>query len=656
MTEPLSELVSRSRRIGADQGLVVHGGGNTSAKGSVMDSSGSLVEVMWIKGSGTDRAGSDESDFPMLDLVSLTALRAQASMTDDEMLDRVSRAVRDPRARRPSIETLLHAFLPFRHIDHVHADAICAIANQPDGRQLILKALGNDFAFLDWLRPGFELSKLVSELSNYRGVVLAHHGLITWAEDSETCYQRTLEAVGVATAFAASSQLRREPANQHADYPDDQLNDLLVTVRGSLSSGNRRILRVDERLRTIADRPDLDDVLAAGVSSADHMLHIKPRSVAVSDLDSARLKVREYVANYEAYVTRNTYDEVVPAHESDPRVVLVPGLGAITTGRSRLEAKVAADVSLHSHGTATKSIDAFSSSPVSLSDEETYGFDFWELERYKLSLIPPPLPLVGRIVVITGAASGIGRGVALHLASQGAATVLADMDRDGLEEVAELAGRHGVEEPAITVGDQTDPAAVAMTIRTAIRRFGGVDGAVLNAGIGMTGSLTDLTADQWNRAINVNLTSAFLLTQALMKVMDTQGTGGSLVYIASKNAFSPGAGFGAYSVSKAGMIQLMRIAALEGGRFGMRSNAINPDAVFDNSRLWEGGIREERAAAHGVLPEELEDFYAARNLLNRRVTSLDIAQAAEFLLSDQSSRTTGAVIPVDGGVAAAFPR
>jgi NAD(P)-dependent dehydrogenase (short-subunit alcohol dehydrogenase family) len=303
---------------------------------------------------------------------------------------------------------------------------------------------------------------------------------------------------------------------------------------------------------------------------------------------------------------------------------------------------------------AATCLDAFGAASA-LAEPATARFDYWPLELYKLTLKPPPAPFAGRIVVVTGAASGIGRAVALRLVALGAAVVAADLDGDGLDAVVDQV-RGAATPPVPVVGDQSDPDVVAATVSAAVRNFGGLDGIVANAGIAVTGTLDELPLGQWERSLSVNLTSAYLLTRAALGVLMPQGLGGSLVYVASKNAFGPGAGFGAYSVAKAGVVQLMRIAALEGGPDGIRANAVNPDAVFEGSQLWDGGLREERAAAHGIAPGELEEFYRARNLLRRQVTTGDVADAVVFLLGDQSSRTTGAVVPVDGGVAAAFPR
>lgn len=654
---PLEELLERSRRIGDDQSLVVYGGGNTSAKGRTVDHLGREQDVMWVKGSGADMRGSVITDYPGLRLSELLALRDREDMSDEEMTDLVTRALLDPASRRPSIETLLHAFLPFTHIDHVHADAVCALTNHAEGQRVTREALGEGFAYVDWMRPGFSLSKIVGELAHYDGVVLAHHGLITWGATSEECWDATVKGVGQARTYVDENRIAAGPPPRHDDIPDEELDRLLLHLRGSVSKDRRRVLRIDDRLRAVADNPELDAIVAGGVSSADHMLRIKPLSMVARSADTASSDVDTYAQNYRDYVERNLdlMPEGFTGHDPHPRVILVPGLGAVTTGTDARDAEVAADIALHTHSVASDVQAAFGA-PEPLSDSETFRFDYWPMELYKLSLKPAPPELSGNVIIVTGAASGIGRGIALHLASLGASLVLADLDGDGLEEVAASITAAQGPTPAVVAGDQSDEAVVQRTVTTAVRTFGGLDGVVPNAGIGVTGNLTDLTLDQWNASQRINLTSAFLLTRDSMRVFIEQGIGGAFAFVASKNAFGPGAGFGAYSVSKAGMVQLMRIAALEGGKHGVRSNAVNPDAVFDNSRLWEGGLREERAAAHGIKPEELEDFYASRNILHRHVTTSDVAASVAFLLSDKSSRTTGTVLAVDGGVATAFPR
>ncbi|MGA0914105.1 MAG: SDR family oxidoreductase [Candidatus Nanopelagicaceae bacterium] len=651
---PLEELVNRSQRIGSDQSLVVYGGGNTSSKGEIKDHLGRLRKVLWVKGSGADMQYAIDRDYPALYLEELLALEEFKEMNDDLMVDYVTRALVDPTSRRPSIETLLHAFLPARHIDHVHADSICALTNHEKGESATREALGEGFAYVDWIRPGFELSKLVGTLKDYEGVVLAHHGLVVWDENSDRCYQKTMDAVAKADRYLDSLAKRPESKFTHRDVSNSELREILLKLRGKI--GKRQVLKVDKRLAEISKRQDLKEIVAGGAASADHMLRIRPFSLA---LDPAKLEdgVDQYRNNYQAYFDR--HKETLPAgyssHGNDPKVILYPGVGAITAAPTSKENQMLGDIAFHTHSVAARVRDCFGQGRT-IPEPEIFGFDYWPMELFKLKSRPAPKTFEGHIFIVTGAGSGIGRGIAIHLAKNGANLLLADISKDGLDEVAATIAKENGEKPHLLLADQSHEDEVKRTVEEAISHFGGIDGAVINAGIGVSGTLEELSLDKWNQGLAINLTSAFLLTKYTMASLRTQGMGGSLVYVASKNAFAPGAGFGGYSVSKAGMIQLMRIAALEGGAAGIRANAINPDAVFDNSQLWAGGIREQRAAAHGVKPEELEDFYASRNLLHARVRSIDVAETAAFLLSDQSSRTTGSVIAVDGGVAGAFPR
>ncbi|NBO78729.1 MAG: SDR family oxidoreductase [Actinobacteria bacterium] len=621
----LEELVTRSQFIGADQSLVVFGGGNTSAKGEITDHLGRKRTVLWVKGSGADMTNAVAIDYPALYLEELLSLKQFEKLSDEEMTDLVGKALVDPNSRRPSIETLLHAFLPSKHIDHVHADAICALTNHPGGKKAVAEALGEDFAYVDWIRPGFELSKYSSQFSEKAGIVLAHHGLIVWDDDSEKCKNKTINAVEKANKYLDSLSVKPAAKFDHSGPSDQELSDLLLALRGRLSKKVKRVLTIDNRLQEISKRKDLAKVAEAGASSADHMLRIRPWSA------------------------------VLPEKTTVENFLLLPGVGSITTGESTKEGKMLSDIAFHTHSVAAKVIDCFGEADT-IGDREIFGFDYWPMELFKLSSKPKPKKFAGSVFIVTGAGSGIGRGIALELAENGANLVLADLTEDGLKKTEEEILKVKGLKPHFVVGDQSKENVIIETVQSAIKNYGGFDGAVMSAGIGVSDSLETLTLEKWNQGLAVNLTSSFLLTKHAMINLRKQGIGGSLVYIASKNAFSPGAGFGGYSVSKAGMLQLMRIAALEGGSAQIRANAINPDAIFDNSKLWEGGIREQRAKAHGVKPEELEDFYASRNMLKVHVTSKDVALTTSYLLSDDSSRTTGSVIAVDGGVAAAFPR
>ena len=595
-----------------------------------------------------------DKDYPGLYLEELLALQSFENMNDDLMVDYVTRALIDPTSRRPSIETLLHAFLPAKHIDHVHSDAICALTNHQGGKKAVAEALGEKFAYVDWLRPGFELSKIVGDLKDYDGVILAHHGLVVWDDNSDLCYEKTLQAVKKADSYLDSLDKRPHANFVHQDVPVEELNTMLLNLRGKI--GKKQVLRIDNRLEEISLRDDLQQVLDVGVASADHMMRVRPKSAAITiqDVESG---IEKYRSDYQAYFKENEHllTPGFSSHGNDPKVVLVPGLGAITTGSTLKEAAMLADIATHTHGVAARVRDVFGAGKA-LPSSEIFNFDYWPLELFKLKSRPVAMKFDGNIFIVTGAGSGIGRGIALQLGQLGAHVTLADIDEAGLAAVQEEFAANKCNPPLLILGDQSKESDVKATVAKTIRHFGGVDGVVINAGIAVSDSLEELDIEKWRRGLDINLTSAFLMTKEMMSALRTQKMGGSIVYVASKNAFAPGAGFGGYSVTKAGMLQLMRIAAIEGGAAGIRCNAINPDAVFDNSKLWADGVREQRAAAHGVNPEDLEDFYASRNILKARVRSLDVANSAAFLLSEESSRTTGAVIAVDGGVSAAFPR
>jgi NAD(P)-dependent dehydrogenase (short-subunit alcohol dehydrogenase family) len=364
--------------------------------------------------------------------------------------------------------------------------------------------------------------------------------------------------------------------------------------------------------------------------------------------------VDAWEARYLAYFERHS-DGAYPMHPPLPKVFLIPGIGMVTSARNAKDAAVIADVALRTLSVATRGKDAHGAYE-SLTEANIFHVDYWPLELYKLTLAPAPKEFEGRIVLVTGAASGIGRTVARHLAGLGAQTVLLDLDGTGLEETARMIAEDAAPGALTIQANLTEECSVREAIRRAVETYGGIDGLVSNAGIAAAGRLTEIEPDFWRRSMEVNTTSHFLITAEAIKAMAAQGLGGSIVYVASKNAFGPGAGFGAYSAAKAAQVQLARIAAMEGGPHGIRSNVVNPDAVFEGSKIWSDEVRAERAAAHGVPVEELEAFYAKRNLLGTKISPRDVAEAVAFLLSDRSKATTGTVITVDGGVAAAFPR
>jgi rhamnulose-1-phosphate aldolase/alcohol dehydrogenase len=652
--EGVADLVVRSRALGADETLVVHGGGNTSLKTTGADHVGRRRPILVIKASGADLRTVDADGFVALFLDDLLTVRERAAMDDDEMTAFLAHSRADLGPRRPSIETLLHAFLSDAHVDHVHADAICALTNGPDPERIVRDALGPRVAYVPYRRPGFALAREVAVHADAEAVVLGHHGLVTWGPTSEASLARTRDLVERAERYLAG-HLRTRTSRAASDLGPADAERLLLTLRGRLSRGGRRILHVDRSRRGVADRDDAASVLAAGPATADHLLRMRAFPVLVRSandvdaaVDAAELGAREQWERHRGGAPRGTV-----MRDARPVVALVPGLGTLSAGADEKAARVVAEVAARSHAVASTVIDAFGTA-VPLPERDLFDLEYWPLELAKLTSAVGR-DLESRVFIVSGAASGIGRDVSLGLASRGAHVALADLDAAGLADVEAAIRASGGAAMAVRA-DLTSAADVDRLVHETVLRWGGLDGAVSNAGVAVTGRIETLSLDDWSRSLSVNTTSHFLLTRRVLGALGVQGTGGSLVYVASKNAFSPGDGFGAYSVAKAAEVQLARIVAIEAGRSGVRANVVNPDAVFQGSRLWDGGLREERAAAHRVDPRELEGFYAGRSLLGVAVRGSDVADAVAFCLSDRSSRMTGCVLTVDGGIAAAFPR
>lgn len=646
---PLDLVVYRSRLIGADPNLVVWGGGNTSVKTVETDHLARDRRVLRVKGSGTDLKSVDRSGFPGVYIDDVLPLLERDSMSDEDMVAYVERCLVEPQGARPSIETLLHAFVLAKHVDHTHADAIITLTNADDGEQAVREALGEGVAYVPWIRPGFQLSKLVGRFRDVEAVVLGNHGLITWGETAEESYRTHIDLVRRAEEWLDSHGVSTPPSSE-AEAVD--LDVLLPRLRGRLG---HRILRLwtAPEYRAISDRPDVDTIAAAGPATADHVLRIRPWACVIRGSDPAGA-IDRWERRYRDWFAEHAWDGL-DMLEPLPKVVLVPGIGMITAGKNLKEAQVAGEVAYHTLRIAACGTDVHGEYR-SLNSRDLFDVEYWPLELYKLTLAPARRELEGRVVAVTGAASGIGRAVARHLAGLGAQVALIDLDASGLARTQAMIRDDGHGEPLPVTVDLTDETEVVRAVSCVVQTYGGLDALVSNAGIAAAGPLTEIDADFWRRSLEVNATSHFLMTQSAMRVMREQGLGGSLVYVASKNAFGPGAGFGAYSAAKAAQVQLARIAALEGGTDGIRSNVINPDAIFDDSRLWTEDVRRERAAAHGVAVEELPAFYANRNLLKTQIRAGDVAEAVAFLVSDRSRATTGTVITVDGGVAAAFPR
>ena len=656
--DPLALRVYTSRLLGAEPSLVLYGGGNTSVKYDAPDPRGGMRRALTIKGSGTDLASINADGFAPLALDDLIPLRDRETLGDDAMVELVTLALLDSRAPRPSIETLLHAFIPLDWVDHSHADAILTLTNQPEGAARVHEALGGEVGLVPYIKPGFQLSKAAADVydadPSVKGLVLDKHGLVTFGETAQQSYERHIELVSRAEARIARTWFGPRRA---ATEPKVDALRLAATLRGLLSRRRHLIVRCDTspRVRAFVDRRDVSQISQQGPATPDHVLRTKRLPLVLPSADPGDLPqaVARYESAYDAYVADHAGPTEDFRHDPGPRVVLAPGVGMFTSGRSAAEADAVARIYRHTMDVieGAQSMAAYTALPA----RDLYDIEYWPLELYKLKLAPPDRELAGRIALVTGAASGIGRAIAQRLAAAGAHVFVTDIDAAGAEAGAARICDAGGSAEALTL-DVTDEDAVESATRAVLRAVGGIDIVVSNAGIADAAPIDRLKLANWQRSLDVNATGHFLVTRATIRTMRQQGIGGSVVLVCTKNVFDPGADFGAYSAAKAAQLQLGRVLAIENGEHGIRVNMVNPDAVFSDSRLWSADLRAGRAAAHGVALSQLEDFYRRRNLLQTTIEPEDVAEAALFLAGDRSAKTTGAVLPVDGGVRGAFPR
>ncbi|HEY0018295.1 MAG TPA: bifunctional rhamnulose-1-phosphate aldolase/short-chain dehydrogenase [Longimicrobium sp.] len=670
--DALDACVRFSRMVGADTSLVLRGGGNTSVKVDEQDVLGRQLRVLRVKGSGSDLASIKRSDFSGVRLDDVLPLFDRGDMTDEEMVAYLARCLTDPGSPRPSIETLLHAFIPTGSVFHSHADAVLALVNTPDPDGACEAAFGDRVLRVPYRRPGFLLSKEVGAAVRARpdalGLILLNHGAVTWGATPEEAYARHLELVALAKAHVDARVT--EPA--FTAEPRFRLDEdtrrrvaaaLAPVIRGALSGEKHVVARY-------TDAPEVLEFVgseraraasAAGAATPDHILTTNRLPLWVDVDDPADVDgiarafgaaLEGWRADYQAYVARWRTDE--PALEAAPRIVLVPGIGMWTVGRTPKMAVLARDIYLHTIGimAGAEAMGGYRSLP----EGEGFRAEYWPLELYKLTLAPPDRDLAGRVALVTGAANGLGRAIALRLAAAGAQVVATDVDAAGITSVAAaIVEREGAGAALACPLDVTRPEAVEATMERACLEYGGVDVIVSNAGIAHCAPIEQLELADWERSLAVNATGHFLVTRAALRHFRRQGTGGAIVFVATKNVTAPGKDFAAYSASKAAEAQLARVAAIEGGPLGVRVNMVNPDAIFGGSHLWDG-IRDQRAAAYGVEPDKLETVYRGRTLLGVEVRAEDVAEAVLFLASERSSRTTGAMLAVDGGVREAFVR
>ncbi len=671
----LEALAYRSNLLGRDRAVANYGGGNTSTKSRERGHTGREVDVLWVKGSGSDLATIGASQFTGLKLDEVLPLMRRDEMEDQEMVAYLASCQLRPDMPRGSIETLLHAFVPYAQVDHTHPDAVNMICCSEGGEELARECFGDEAVWISYIRPGFSLSKQVGEAvknnPNAKFILLAKHGLVTWGDTHGESYGRTIEAINRAAEFIAGRAGEPFSGRKVEPLVPDRREELLARVlpelRGALSSGSdesaHKILSVDhtseEVLNFVCGR-DSEELSQVGAACPDHLVRTKvkplwvdfdPKNEGTADLvEKLREGVVRYREDYEAYFSRHEEaDEEM--FDPNPRVVFIQGVGLVAAAKNAKEANLSRDFA-HRAINVMRGAHALGGY-VSLTEDESYAVEYWPLELYKLALAPPPDELAGRVAFVTGGAGGIGSAVARSLASKGACVLVCDLDEEG---AAEVAG--DLDEPGIPArADVTSEDEVAGAYRRAILEYGGVDVVVSNAGLASSAPIEDTSVEMWDKNHSVLAKGYFLVARGAFRVMKEQGVGGSLIFVASKNAMAAGKNASAYSSAKAAELHLARCLAEEGGAGRIRVNTVNPDAVLQGSRIWDSGWRETRAAAYGIEPEELEDYYRQRNVLKLEVLPENIAEAVLHFASEaRSSRSTGNVLNVDGGVKDAYPR
>jgi rhamnulose-1-phosphate aldolase/alcohol dehydrogenase len=667
--DALGQVLLASHLLGSDRAVANFGGGNTSAKGRAVDHVGREIDVMWVKGSGSDLATMTGADFTPLRLGEMLPLFERAEMSDEDMVAHLARCQVDPAAPRSSIETLLHAFVPAPHVHHTHPDGINVMAGAEDGERLIAECFGDEAAWIPYIRPGFTLARQVGEAvrSNprLRLVVLAKHGLVVWGDSAEEAYRRTIEVINRAAEFVnarTAGEARFGGGLQAGPVPDGLLRAVLPALRGAVSSERAKVLVVDTspRVQEFVGSADAAALTTVGAACPDHLVHTKrvplwiPYDPAADSAEALSQRIRERAAayrdDYRAYVDRHGDETTVPA-DPDARVVLVQHVGLVGIGTTTKAARLSRDL-YH------RAIEVMAGAHAlggftSLTEGESFAVEYWPLELYKLSLAPPPGELQGKVALVTGAAGGIGRAVVDALAAAGACVVGFDLDGEGARGAVAALGDRGVG----VSGDVTSEEAVDAAFAAAVDAFGGVDVVVSNAGVASSAPIQETTLAEWNRNQAILVTGYFLVSRAAFGVLREQGRGGSIVFVASKNALVAGKNAAAYSAAKAAELHLARCLAEEGGAAGIRVNTVNPDAVLQGSRIWGSSWREERAAAYGIATDDLEEHYRKRTTLGVNILPGDIAEAVmHFASGTRSGKSTGNVLNVDGGVPAAYPR
>ena len=679
MTEP-ERLVYRSNLLGSDKRVTNFGGGNTSSKIVEKDPlTGADVEVLWVKASGGDVGTIKLDGFATLYMEKLRALKGlyRGVEHEDAIVDLLPHCTFNSNPRAASIDTPLHAFVPRAFVDHMHPDAIIAIAATTDSHRLTKDVFGDTIGWLPWKRPGFELGlwleKFCREHPKAQGVILESHGLFTWGDTPKECYEATIATINKAIDWL-EAKTEGKAVFGGAARPSLELaarrslaTKLMPAIRAVVSADSHKIGHFEDSAAVIefVNSRELNPLAVLGTSCPDHFLRTKIRPLVLAfdpaKPDTGRLletlpaAVRAYRDDYAAYYSRCKHDNSPAMRDANPVVYLIPGVGMITFAKDKATARIAAEFYINAINVmrGASSVSTYQG----LSEQEAFDIEYWLLEEAKLQRMPKAKSLAGRVALVTGGAGGIGKATAARLLKEGACVVIADIDEKGLEAAwGELSASFGADAVRTAQFDVTDEAAVIAGLVEPAVEFGGLDILVSNAGLASSAPIEETSLEMWNRNIGILATGYFLVSREAFKLFRAQKLGGTVVFVASKNGLAASLNAAAYSTAKAAEIHLARSLALEGAAEQIRVNVVNPDAVLRGSKIWTGEWKEQRAAAYKMSTDDLEEFYRQRSMLKRSVFPEDIAEAIYFLVSDMSSKSTGNIINVDAGNAQAFTR
>ena len=676
-------LIYRSNLLGADLRLTNYGGGNTSCKAMAKDPlTGEQTEIMWVKGSGGDLGTLKKSGLAALYVDKLRSLKNvyRGLEHEDEMVELFNHCIYDLNSKAPSIDTPLHGFLPFKHIDHLHPDAAIAIAAAKDGKKITEELFGGTIGWVPWQKPGFELGLMLKqcldENPGIRGIMLGSHGLFTWGDTAYESYINTLEVIEKCAEYIEQNTGKKGPVfggEKVQSLPkEDRLKKaaaLAPVLRGFCSSNVKMIghFTDDDRVLQYINSNDLERLAPLGTSCPDHFLRTKISPLVLNlatdenldDVAAIKEKIaplfEDYRKMYAEYYNTCKHPNSPAMRDANPVIIIYPGVGMFAFAKDKQTARVAAEFYTNAIN-VMRGAEAISEY-TSLPRQEAFNIEYWLLEEAKLQRMPKPKPLSGRIALITGSGGGIGKAIAKRFAAEGACVIINDIDQGRIDATTEeFQKTFGKDSTAAVTLNVTDEASIAAALESTALAFGGVDIVVNNAGISISKSIAEHTIEEWDRLYNILVKGQFMVSKEAVKIMRKQNIGGDIINIVSKNSIVAGPNNAGYGSAKAAQAHLTRLLAAELGGDKIRVNTVNPDAVISDSNIWAGGWAEGRAKAYGITVEELPAYYAKRTLMNEIILPDDIANACFAFVGGLLNKSTGNILNVDGGVAQGFVR